>query len=332
MTLELLSRLIGIPSHSREEGLAASFLEEWLCAQGLQPRRCGNNLWCVKGQGPVVLLDAHIDTVKPADGWTQDPYTAWRDGDRLYGLGANDDGGSLAALVQAFLRYSPRRITLVLSLSAEEEVSGKNGFEKALEAIQAEVGPVSCGIIGEPTGMQAAVSEKGLMVLDCLSTGVSGHAARGEGVNALYQALPDLLWFRDQGMQVTQIQAGEQHNVIPDSCRFVVDVRTCGPNEATLERIRQAVRCHVTPRSTRLSGRAIDPSHPLVKAAQAVGLGTMASSTLSNQALCPFPTIKLGPGDSARSHAANEYIGLDEVQQAVDIYLKLLESYEQNLG
>ena len=332
MTLELLTRLIAIPSHSREESAAAGFLEEWLHAHGLRPRRCGNNLWCVKGPGPVVLLDAHIDTVKPADGWTRDPYTAWREGDRLYGLGANDDGGSFAALVQAFLRYNPQRITLVLSLSAEEEVSGKNGFEKALEDIQKQLGPVSCGIIGEPTLMQAAVSEKGLMVLDCVSEGVSGHAARGEGVNALYQALPDLLWFRDQGMQVTQIEAGTQHNVIPDSCRFVVDVRTCGPNEATLERIRKAVRCQVTPRSTRLNGRAIDPSHPLVKAAQAVGLGTMASSTLSNQALCPFPTIKLGPGDSARSHAANEYIDLGEVQEAVDIYVKLLESYEQNLG
>lgn len=326
--IELLRALIGIPSFSREEGSVADFLEGWLREQGLEPRRQGNNLWCVKGSGPAVLLDAHIDTVKPAASWQRDPFSPSLEDGRLYGLGANDDGGSVVTLIETFRQAAPRRHTLVLSLSAEEEVGGRGGLESALPLIEAEVGPIRCGIMGEPTQMRMAVCEKGLMVLDCIARGVAGHAARGEGVNAIYQALDDILWLRDHGMQVTQIQAGTQHNMIPDACQFVVDVRTTTSNQAVLESVQEALHCEVSARSTRLNGSAIPLSHPLVEAARKLGIPTFSSPTLSNQAVCPFPTVKIGPGDSARSHTADEYIGLREMEEAVPLYLQLLEQYE----
>ncbi len=329
--IELLKALVARPSISGEEKEVAQYLETWLCSQGLRPFRVGNNLFCLKGSGPAVLLDAHIDTVKPADGWTRDPFAPSLEDGRLYGLGVSDDGGSLVALTHAFLKASPKHHTLVLSLSAQEENSGADGFSSALPAMEEKVGPFVCGIVGEPTGLKMAVSEKGLMVLDCTVKGVAGHAARGNGVNAIYEALPVIEWFRESGMQVTQISAGTQHNVIPDACRFVVDVRTTGPNEEVLARILGSVDCEVKARSTRLSGSSIGPDHPLVKAAGALGLETYASPTLSNQALCAFPTVKLGPGDPSLSHKADEYILIDEVEKGVQTYLKLLDTYE-NLG
>ncbi len=331
MIRDLLSRLVSIPSLSREEDAAASFLEGYLRELGLCPSRHGNNLWCVKGSGPAVLLDAHIDTVKPSAGWETDPFTPVWEGEKLTGLGANDDGGSVAALIQVFLRYEPRHHSLVLSLSAQEEVSGAGGLESVLPLIEKAVGPISCGIMGEPTGLRMAVAEKGLMVLDCTARGEAAHAASGKGVNAIAQALPDIQWFLSQGMQVTQISAGTQHNVIPDRCSFVVDVRTEGSNQAVLEKVLSHVSCEVQARSTRLNGSSIAPSHPLVAAAGDIGLQTYSSPTLSNQAVCAFPTVKLGPGESARSHTAGEYILLSEVERAVDVYLALLEAYE-NLG
>lgn len=331
MVESLLKSLVCIPSFSREEAAVADFLQGWLREQGLQPFRRGNNLWCVKGSGPAILLDAHMDTVKPADGWETDPFTPLVEGERLTGLGANDDGGSLVALTLAFLQARPQKHSLVLSLSAEEEVSGAGGLESVLPQMEAAVGPFSCGIIGEPTGLKMAVAERGLMVLDCTVEGVSAHAASGEGVNAIAGALEDIRWFFEHGMQVTQIAAGLQHNIIPDRCTFVVDVRTEGDNRKVLEEISRSVSCHVKPRSTRLSGSRIPADHPLVAAGRAVGLETYASPTLSNQALCPFPTIKLGPGESARSHKAGEYILFSEVERAVQIYLQLLQAYE-NLG
>jgi len=329
--IELLKALVARPSPSGEEKGVADFLEAWLRSHGLSPFRAGNNLFCIKGSGPAVLLDAHIDTVKPADGWTRDPYAPSLEGGRLYGLGVSDDGGSLVALTHAFLAARPQHHTLVLSLSAQEENSGADGFSSALPAIEEKAGPIVCGIIGEPTGLRMAVSEKGLMVLDCTVKGVAGHAARGNGINAIYEALPVIEWFRESGMQVTQISAGTQHNVIPDVCRFVVDVRTTGPNEDVLARILGSVDCEVKARSTRLNGSSIGPDHPLVKAAETLGLETYASPTLSNQALCPFPTVKLGPGDPSLSHKADEYILIEEVEKGVQTYLKLLDTYE-NLG
>ena len=322
----LLEQLIAIPSISREEKAVADFLEDRL--QDLHPRRHGNNLWMVKGEGPVLLLDAHIDTVKPVAGWQRDPFTPTREEDRIYGLGANDDGGSVVSMIEAFRKAQPLRHTLVLSLSADEEASGADGLESVLPLIEADAGPIRCGIMGEPTGLQMAVSERGLMVLDCTAKGVSGHAARGEGVNAIYEALPDIEWFRSHGMTVTQIQAGTQHNVIPDRCSFVVDVRTVGDNQAVLDAVLQAVRCEVQARSTRLNGSSIAADHPLVQAAITLGIKRFSSPTLSNQAVCRFPTVKIGPGESARSHTADEYICIGEVEAAVEIYLKLINTYE----
>ena len=329
--IELLKALVARSSPSGGEKEVADFLEAWLRGHGLSPFRAGNNLFSMKGSGPAVLLDAHIDTVKPADGWTRDPFAPSLEDGRLYGLGVSDDGGSLVALTHAFLAARPRRHTLVLSLSAQEENSGADGFSAVLPLMEEKAGPFVCGIVGEPTGLRMAVSEKGLMVLDCTVKGVAGHAARGNGVNAIYEALPIIDWFRENGMQVTQISAGTQHNVIPDACRFVVDVRTTDPNEEVLARILGSVDCEVKARSTRLNGSSIGPDHPLVKAAKALGLETYASPTLSNQALCPFPTVKLGPGDPSLSHKADEYILIEEVEKGVQTYLKLLEAYE-NLG
>lgn len=322
----LLEQLIAIPSLSREEKAVADFLEDRL--QDLHPRRHGNNLWMVKGEGPVLLMDAHIDTVNPVAGWQRDPFTPTREEDRIYGLGANDDGGSVVSMIEAFRKARPLKHTLVLSLSAEEEVSGQNGLESVLPLIEADAGPIRCGIMGEPTGMQMAVSERGLMVLDCTARGVSGHAARGEGVNAIYEALPDIDWFRSHGMTVTQIQAGTQHNVIPDCCSFVVDVRTMGDNQTVLDAVLQAVRCEVKARSTRLNGSSIGTEHPLVHAAIALEIKRFSSPTLSNQAVCRFPTVKIGPGESSRSHTADEYICTGELEAAADVYLKLISTYE----
>ncbi len=326
MTTRLLEQLIAIPSVSREEKAVADFLEDRL--QELHPKRHGNNLWMVKGEGPVLLLDAHLDTVKPVSGWQRDPFTPTREEDRLYGLGANDDGGCVVSLIEAFRQARPRRHSLVLSLSAEEEICGAGGLEGTLPLIEADAGPIRCGIMGEPTGLQMAVSERGLMVLDCTALGVSGHAARNEGVNAIYQALPDIDWFRSHGMTVTQIQAGTQHNVIPDRCSFVVDVRTVGDNQAVLDAVLQAVRCQVQARSTRLNGSSIGKDHPLVQAAAALGIKCYSSPTLSNQAVCRFPTVKIGPGESARSHTADEFICTGELEAAVETYLKLIQTYE----
>ena len=326
--ISLLKKLISIPRCSGEEKEAADFLEGWLKDRGLNPSRHGNNLWCLKGSGPAVLLDAHIDTVKAAASWTRDPLSPAVEGSRLYGLGASDDGGALAALTFAFMKAEPRNHTLVLSLSAQEETSGPGGLSAALPLIQAQAGPISCGVIGEPTGLRMASSEKGLMVLDCTVRGITGHAARGNGENAIYKALPVIEWFRREGMQVTQISAGTQHNVIPDQCGFVVDVRTTGDNKAILEHIRENAGCEVAARSTRLSGSSIDPSHPLLQAARAMGLETYSSPTLSNQALCAFPTVKIGPGDPSLSHKADEYLDLGELEKGVETYLQLIEKYE----
>ena len=322
----ILEELIRIPSQSREENAAADYLEAALSHLGV--RRKGNNLWMSRGKGPAILMDAHIDTVRPVEGWTRDPFEPVLEGDRLYGLGANDDGGSLQAMIEAFSRIRPSRSTLILSLSAEEEVSGSGGLESMLPLWESLYGPIRCGIIGEPTGMRMATQEKGLLVVDCLAHGKAGHAARNEGVNAIYEALPDILWLKDFGAQVTQIQAGTQHNVVPDRCSFVVDVRTVGDNKAVLDAVLQAVRCQVEARSLRLNGSSIALGHPLVKAAIALGINRFSSPTLSNQALCRFPTVKIGPGDSARSHTADEYICLSELEQGLDTYLKLLETYE----
>lgn len=341
---DLLAQLVSIPSLSRDESAVADFLQAYLTGEGFAPHRCGKNLWCSRGEGPAVLLDAHIDTVKPVAGWTRDPFTPTVENGRLYGLGSNDDGGSVVAVIEAFRRLTarPQPYTLVLSLSTEEETSGRNGLEISLKEIEAACGPVACGVFGEPTSFEMVVAEKGLMVLDCAVEGVAGHAARNTGVNAIYRALPAVEWFRTKQfdkvsdllgpvkMTVTQINAGTQHNVIPDHCSFVVDVRSNGlySNEELLELIAAEVPCSVQARSTRLCGSAIAADHPLVRRGLSLGLPAVGSPTLSNQALVRFPSVKFGPGDSPRSHTADEYIVLDDLPKAVDLYVALLDGLQ----
>ncbi len=336
----LLAKLIAIPSSSREEGAAADFLESTLRARGLDVRRAGCNLWVESeppGTKPTVMLNAHTDTVRPGSDWQRDPYAAQPEGDRLYGLGSNDCGGALVSLVAAYeaLTRKAQPCRYVLTLTAEEEVSGTGG----LELLFPHLGRVDFGLIGEPTGMQMAVAEKGLMVLDCEAHGRSGHAARDEGVNAIYEALPAIRWFQTHRFPrvspflgavkttVTQIEAGSQHNVVPDVCRFVVDVRPNGEysNAALLQEIKAAVPCEVRARSTRLNSSSLPADHPAVRRGTALGLRSYGSPTLSNQALCPFPTLKLGPGESARSHTADEYVTCEEIAQGIQIYTALLD-------
>lgn len=337
---ELLENLIRIPSFSREEGAAADYLERWMLEEGFAVRRKGHNLWvesCPPDGRPTILLNAHIDTVKPASGYTRDPFGPVVEDGRLYGLGSNDDGGSLLALIQTYssLLRRPQPYRLVLSATAEEEVSGVGG----LELILPEIGKVDFGVIGEPTRMRMAVAEKGLMVLDCTARGKSGHAARNEGVNAIYKALEDIDWFRGHQfervsdflgpvkMTVTQIAAGTQHNVVPDKCTFVVDVRPNGmyTNPELLSMIKSSVSCEVKERSTRIGSSHLPLDHPAVVRGLSLGLEPFGSPTTSNQALCPFPTLKIGPGESSRSHSADEFILLDEIEKGVEVYTALLD-------
>lgn len=338
-TIDLLKNMIRIPSVSREEKDAADYMEHWMKGNGFEARRLGNNLWMESGPAdgrPTILLNAHIDTVKPASGYTRDPFTPEIEDGCLYGLGSNDDGGSLIALLETYSRLIQKEqpYRLIFSATAEEEVSGKGG----LDLILPELGRIDFGVMGEPTGMRMAVAERGLMVLDCTAYGKSGHAARNEGVNAIYKAIEDIQWFKSHSfdrvsdflgavkMSVTQINAGTQHNVVPDKCTFVVDVRPNGmyTNPELLEMIKSSVSCEVKERSTRIGSSHLPMDHPAVVRGLSLGLEPFGSPTTSNQALCHFPTLKIGPGDSARSHSANEYIRLDEIGEGIETYVALL--------
>ena len=341
--VDLLKTLIATPSVSREEGNAATKVYDFLRVNGVEPQRHGNNVWVIaegyNPEMPTLLLNSHIDTVKPVAGWTRDPFTPEVDEDGcLYGLGSNDAGASLVSLLVSFLYLNKhnRDYNLVMLASCEEEVSGRNGIESVLPLLP----PISVAIVGEPTGMCPAIAEKGLMVLDGEIDGVSGHAARNEGVNAIYNALPiierlrNLTFPKTSAMlgpvkiSVTQIQAGTQHNVVPDLCKIVVDVRTTDAysNVETLELIRSAVpECRLTPRSTRLNPSSISQSHPIVKRLEIMGKDAFGSPTLSDQALLSCPSLKLGPGNSSRSHTADEFIYLDEIRDAIELYIKLLD-------
>lgn len=339
-TIDLLKNMIRILSFSRDEGAVADFLERWMLTEGFAARRLGNNLWMESGPAdgrPTILLNAHIDTVKPASGYTRDPFTPEIEDGCLYGLGSNDDGGSLVALLETYSRLIQKEqpYRLIFSATAEEEVSGKGG----LDLILPELGRIDFGVMGEPTGMRMAVAERGLMVLDCTAYGKSGHAARNEGVNAIYKAIEDIQWFKSHSfdrvsdflgavkMSVTQINAGTQHNVVPDRCTFVVDVRPNGmyTNPELLEMIKSSVSCEVKERSTRIGSSHLPMDHPAVVRGLSLGLEPFGSPTTSNQALCHFPTLKIGPGDSARSHSADEYIRLDEIADGIETYVALLD-------
>ena len=343
--VELLKELIAIPSVSRDETKAADKLAEYLTKWGLPYGREGNNLWvgCPNWDNnrPTVMLNAHIDTVKPVNSWTRDPFTPTQEGDMLYGLGANDCGGGLVALLQAYriMLQRQRSFNILFVASAEEEVSGANGLSRVLPLLP----QVNVAIVGEPTGMQPAIAEKGLMVIDGYAHGKSGHAARNEGVNAIYEALDDLVWLRDYKfrkvspllgatkMTVTVVESGTQHNVIPDTLHFIIDVRTNEfyQNEYLFNFLcKKMTKCELRARSFRLHSSAISAEHPLIKRCIERGMQPFGSPTLSDQALMPFPSFKLGPGESSRSHSANEFIKISEIEQAIETYVGLLDGVD----
>lgn len=338
----LLKDLIAIPSVSRSEEKAADKLGEYLNKWGLPYGREGNNLWvgCQDWDNSrkTLLLNAHIDTVRPVNTWSRDPFSPTLEGDRLYGLGSNDCGGGLVSTLQAYriLLNKPRSYNILWVASAEEEVSGENGLRLVIPKLPT----IDVAIVGEPTGMQPATAERGLMVIDGYAHGVSGHAAREEGVNAIYEALDDLLWLRDYRFRkssellgatkltVTVVESGTQHNVIPDTLHFVIDIRTNEfyQNEYVFEFLKKKMKkCELRARSFRLHSSSITTDHPLVRRCLERGMKPFGSPTLSDQALMPWPSLKLGPGDSARSHAADEYIAIGEIDDAINTYVSLLE-------
>lgn len=341
-SLALLKSLIRTPSFSREEEETATIIAQFFTAKGIVPYRKANNIWVYNkwysNDKPTILLNSHHDTVKPNTGYTRDPFSPDIVDGKLYGLGSNDAGGCLVSLIATFLHFyedKDLKYNFCLAATAEEEISGKCG----IESIVSDLGTLDFAIVGEPTLMDLAISEKGLMVLDCTAHGISGHAARDEGENALYNALADIEWFRSYQferesnklgpikMSVTMIQSGVQHNVVPATCDYVVDVRTTDAysNEETLEIIKLHVQSDVHARSTRLNSSSIPEDHPLVLSGVSLGKKTYGSPTMSDQALLRIPSVKLGPGFSGRSHMADEFIFLDEIRKGIDDYINILE-------
>ena len=339
--LTLLNSLIGIPSISREEEAAADFLQNYIEESGIMTGRSGNNIWCVSPRfdtgRPTILLNSHIDTVKPVNGWRKQPFTPKQENGKLYGLGSNDAGASVVSLFQAYryLTTTEQSYNLIFLASCEEEVSGKGGIESVLPQLP----PIALGVVGEPTDMQPAIAEKGLMVIDVTAHGKAGHAAREEGDNAIYKVLDDIGWFRTYQfpkvspllgpvkISVTQINAGTQHNVIPDLCTFVVDIRSneCYSNEELFSEITSHIQCEAKARSFRLNSSSIDREHPFVKRAVEIGKTPFGSPTLSDQALMHFPSVKMGPGKSSRSHTADEYVMISEIEEAIQTYIAILD-------
>lgn len=342
--IDTLRGMISRPSFSREEDAVAGYLSGVWEKAGHTVNRKGNNLWIIAPgfdpAKPTILLNSHIDTVKPVQGWTKDPFAAEEDEGRLFGLGSNDAGASVVSLYAAFAQLSEKSqpYNLLFLASAEEEVSGKDGLESALKALP----PITFALVGEPTGMQPAVAEKGLIVLDCLAKGQAGHAARDEGINAITLAIKDIDWFTNYQfpersaflgpvkMSVTIIHAGSQHNVIPDRCEFTVDIRTNEfyPNEKLVELIREQVGSEIKARSFRLNSTRTDLEHPFVKRALLMGKEPFGSPTLSDQALMTFPSVKIGPGESSRSHTADEFVRPSEIREAIATYVRLLDGLQ----
>jgi acetylornithine deacetylase len=341
--IDLAKQLITIPSFSKEEDRTADLIAAWLTAKGIPARRLQNNVWARNRHfdptKPTILLNSHHDTVKPNKGYTLDPFSPLERDGKLFGLGSNDAGGALVSLIAAFVNYYDQEQlshNLILAATAEEEISGHHGIELLLP----ELGNIDWGIVGEPTLMQLAVAEKGLLVLDCLAQGMAGHAAREEGENAIYKAVRDIEWFHSfrfpkvsdllgpVKMTVTVIQTDNKaHNVVPSQCHFVVDVRV---NELyTFEEILDIIRSHTTgdvnPRSLRMRSSGISLEHPVVRSGISGGRKCYGSPTTSDKALMPFPALKTGPGDSARSHTADEFIYLQEIREGIAGYIGLLE-------
>ena len=338
--VELLSELISTPSVSRDEKAAADVLQRKIKEWRLPCKRIGNNLIVAKRlskKKPTMLLNAHIDTVKPVETWTRDPFVPTIEDGKLYGLGANDCGGGLVSLLQVYRILSVEKdipYNIIYVASCEEEVSGQNGFS----AVLPELPPIDVAIVGEPTGMNPAIAEKGLMVIDGVAHGKSGHAARNEGVNAINEVLDDLQWLRDYQFRkvspflgetratVTVVHAGTQHNVIPDKVEFVIDVRTNEyyQNEFVFAFLQKHMKSELKARSFRLHSSFFPEDHPLIKRCKRMRMKPYGSPTLSDQALMPFPSFKLGPGESSRSHTADEYKEIDEIHNAIKTYVKLI--------
>lgn len=340
-TIKRLQQLIGIPSYSKEEHDAVNCFENWMMEDAIIYMRARNNVWAknkhFNESKPTILLNSHLDTVKPNKGYTRNPFDATIANEKLFGLGSTDAGAALMCLYHTFKQfYLTENLThnLIFAATAEEEISGKQGIESIIPLLP----KLDLAIVGEPTEMHLAIAEKGLLVLDCVSEGKAGHAARDEGENAIYKAVVDIEWFKNYRfpkvsktlgeikMNVTLIQAGSQHNVIPAECTFTVDVRCTDAytHQEILDIIQQHVSCKVTPRSTRIKPSGIDMKHPVVQAAQQLGRNLYGSPTTSDQALIPYPSVKIGPGNSARSHQADEFIYLHEIKEGLLIYHQLL--------
>lgn len=347
--IALLDKLIATPSHSREESATADILEAFLREKGIDVQRIHNNVWAQSkhfaATKPTLLLNSHHDTVKPSAAYTIDPYNPLHADGKIYGLGSNDAGASLVSLATIFCNNYNAELSynIVLALTAEEEVMGEKGMRAMLPEFERLGIRIDMALVGEPTGMNAAVGERGLLVFDATAHGVRGHAARNEGENALYKAISDIERLRnyrferrsqllgDINIAVTMISAGTQHNVVPDECRFVVDVRTTDAytNEETVALLQSAVECDLIPRSTRVRASAIGEEHPLVKAAVAIGRERFVSPTTSDMALMPFPSLKMGVGDSARSHTADEFVMENEIQEGIALYQKMINELNE---
>ncbi|HEY6504526.1 MAG TPA: M20 family metallo-hydrolase [Chitinophagaceae bacterium] len=341
--IDLLKELIATPSFSKEEDETAGILCRFIGARGIVHSRVGNNVYALNknydASKPSILLNSHHDTVKPNKGYTFDPFSPFEKDGKIFGLGSNDAGGCLVSLLAVFLYFYDRQDTkynVIFAASAEEEISGVNGIELVLPYL----GKIDCGIVGEPTKLEMAVAERGLMVIDCTAEGKSGHAARNEGENALYKAVDDINWIRGYKFEKVSPLLGEsrltvtiigtenqQHNVVPSQCKFVIDVRVneLYTFEEILDALQNNLKSKFKPRTTRMKSTSISLDHPLVKAGITLGRGYYGSPTTSDKALMPFPTLKMGPGDSARSHTADEYIYIDEIKDGIQTYINLLE-------
>jgi acetylornithine deacetylase len=342
----LLKQLIQIESFSKTEDKTADAIEEFFKKKKIEAIRLLNNVW-VRNKNfdstkPTILLNSHHDTVKPNSQYTKNPFEPIVEEGKLFGLGSNDAGGPLVALLACFLHFydhTDLKFNLIFAATAEEEISGKNG----IEILVPNLCDIYFGIVGEPTKMDIAIAEKGLLVIDCVAIGISGHAARDEGDNAIYKALKDIEWFRTFKFQkvsetlgpikmtVSMINAGLQHNIVPDTCSFTVDIRTTDlySNEEVLEIIKKNISSSVQARSVRLSPSSVSKDHLMVKSGLKLNRKLYGSPTTSDQALMNFSTFKMGPGDSARSHTADEYIFIKEIEEGIDIYINLINQFNE---
>ncbi len=340
--IDVLKQLIAFPSFSKDEWQTASYLTKFLFDKGLQVTRVGNNVLALNSyfdeSKPTILLNSHHDTVKPNSGYSKNPFAPSLENGRLYGLGSNDAGGALVSLMMTFLHFYPRqnlRYNLAFAATAEEEISGSGGIESALNYLP----KIEFAIVGEPTQMQLAIAEKGIAVLECTTQGKAGHAARDEGVNAIYLAMADIEWIKSYKfskispllgavkMTVTSIETeNKAHNVVPAQCKFLIDVRVneLYSLEDVVNTIRTNVQSQITHKPLRIKSTSIPVDHPIVQAGLALGKDYYGSPTTSDKALMPFPALKMGPGDSARSHIADEFIFTDEIKEGIEVYIQLL--------